>query len=167
VLIDSREDVKAAFAKWNPAVRDLVDLFPDQLNMWAVFDLWDYPIPFYNRNRICLAGDAAHASSPHHGAGASLGIEDALCLSVLMSEVLMSVRQNPASKEQALITAFETYDNVRRARTQWLVNSSRRMSDLHHQPEWGVPSKWIKAETCFEEIKDRSYKICKPTPSLF
>ncbi len=129
--------------------------------MWAVFDLLEYPIPFYNRGRICLAGDAAHAPSPHHGAGAGMGIEDALCLSVLMSEVMTSIRHNPASKEQALITAFETYDKVRRTRSQWLVNSSRRMCDLHHQEEWGDPTKWLKAETCFEEIKDRSYKICK------
>jgi salicylate hydroxylase len=62
-------------------------------------------------------------------------------------------------KDQALGIAFETYNNMRRARGQWLVNSSRRVCDLYHQLEWAEPSRWIKAETCFEEIKDRSHKI--------
>lgn len=59
----------------------------------------------------------------------------------------------------ALETAFQTFDAVRRKRTQWLVNSSRRVCDLYHQPEWADPRRWVKAETCFEEIRDRSYKI--------
>lgn len=158
-LMGSRDDVRAAFRDWNPAVRDLVDLFPDQLHMWAVFDLWEYPLPFYNRGRVCLAGDAAHATSPHHGAGAGMGIEDALCLSVLMGEVLASTRRDRATRGAALATAFDVYDKVRRTRSQWLVNSSRRMCDLHHQDDWANPAKWLKAETCFEEVKDRSHKI--------
>lgn len=61
---------------------------------------------------------------------------------------------------QGLVEAtFEAFDTVRRPRTQWLVNSSRRVCDLYHQAEWADPAKWIKAGTCFEEIRDRSYKI--------
>lgn len=30
---------------------------------------------------------------------------------------------------------------------------------MYHQPEWADPTRWIKAETCFEELRDRSYKI--------
>lgn len=59
----------------------------------------------------------------------------------------------------ALAAAFETFDAVRRPRTQWLVNSSRRACDLYQQPEWAEPKRWTKAETCFEELRDRSYKI--------
>lgn len=154
-----RKDVEDAFAGWSPCVRAVASLFPETLDKWAVFDLWDYPAPFYNRGKICLAGDAAHASSPHHGAGACLGVEDALCLSTLTRQVDTSIRKNAATKGQALSAAFDTFDAVRRARSQWLVNSSRRVCDLYHQPEWGDPTRWVKAETCFEEIKDRSYKI--------
>ncbi|KAB8219588.1 hypothetical protein BDV33DRAFT_204298 [Aspergillus novoparasiticus] len=117
-------------------VRNLVELFPEELDQWALFDLLEYPIPKDNKGRVCLIGDAAHASSPHHGAGASFGIEDALCMSTLMSELIMDLREHHTSKTTALRTAFETYDKIRRTRTQWLVNSSRRVCDLFQQPEW-------------------------------
>ncbi|KND88240.1 Salicylate hydroxylase [Tolypocladium ophioglossoides CBS 100239] len=155
----TRDDVKAAFPGWCPAVQDLIDRFPDTLSKWAIFDLWDYPVPRYNGGRLCLAGDAAHATSPHHGAGACVGVEDALCLSTLMQEVVTETRGNPEVKEQALRAAFTTYDAIRRTRSQWVVNSSRRVCNLHQQREWADSSKLVRAETCFEEIKDRSLKI--------
>ncbi|KAL4768094.1 hypothetical protein BDW60DRAFT_220045 [Aspergillus nidulans var. acristatus] len=154
-----REDMEKAFTGWSPCVRNVVNLFPEKLDKWAVFDLWDYPAPFYNKGKICLAGDAAHASSPHHGAGACIGIEDALCLATLMKQVNVSVQDSRVSKGKALSAAFETFNAIRRTRSQWLVNSSRRVCDFYHQPEWADPAKWVKAETCFEELKDRSYKI--------
>ena len=155
-----RTDLEDAFTGWNPCVRQLINLFPEELDKWAVFDLWDYPAPFYNRGKICLAGDAAHASSPHHGAGAGIGIEDVLCLCALIDQTNDSAWENPEkSKGHRLSLAFEAFNTIRRPRSQWLVNSSRRACDLYHQPEWADSTKWVKAETCFEELKDRSYKI--------
>ena len=155
----SRADVEADLAGWNPVVRKLASLLPDKLDKWAVFDTWDHPAPFFSRGKICVAGDAAHASSPHHGTGACFGVEDSLCLSVLMEEVVASVRENAAVKGQALASALAAYDVIRPTRSQWLVNSSRRVCDMYQNPEWADPAKWIKAKTCFEELKDRSYKI--------
>jgi salicylate hydroxylase len=152
-------DLVSAFTDWNPCVRNIIDMFPEKIDKWAVFDLWHYPAPYYNKGRVCVAGDAAHASSPHHGAGACMGIEDGLCLSTLLEEVNMTIKNDPKAKIHALKTAFETYDAVRRTRSQWLVNSSRRVCDFYHQPEWAEKAKWVKAQTCFEELKDRSYKI--------
>lgn len=158
-LMGSKKDIQAHYKDWNPVVCNLIDALPDQLPMWAVFDLWDYPIPYYNKGRVCVAGDAAHASSPHHGAGAGMGIEDALCLATLLAEVGMTLRQGQSTKGAAIATAFETYDKARRPRSQWLVNSSRRICDLHQQEEWGDATKWVKAETTLEEIRDRTDRI--------
>lgn len=155
----TRDDVKAAFEGWCAPVRDLIERFPDTMSKWAIFDLWEYPAPRYNNDRLCLAGDAAHATSPHHGAGAGQGIEDALCLSTLMREVVAEVRKNPEAKAKALAAAFGTYDAVRRTRSQWLVNSSRRVCDIHQQTEWADAVKMIRAETAFEEVRDRTFKI--------
>ncbi|KAI1213205.1 FAD/NAD(P)-binding domain-containing protein [Annulohypoxylon truncatum] len=157
-----RKDLEESFADWNPRLMALIQHFPEKLDKWAVYDTWDFPAPFFNKGVVCLAGDAAHASSPHHGAGACCGIEDALCLVTLLRQVKASLRGgegSAATKKEALTSAFEVYNGVRRTRSQWLVNSSRRVCDLYHQPEWGHEQKWIKAETCFEEIKDRSLKI--------
>ncbi|KAJ5797812.1 uncharacterized protein N7503_007108 [Penicillium pulvis] len=159
VAVGEKADLIAAFAGWSPCVHNVIDLFPEKLDKWAIFDLWQYPAPYYSKGRICLAGDAAHASSPHHGAGACMGIEDSLCLTTLFKEVNRTIQEDPAVKQHALITAFETFDTVRRTRSQWLVNSSRRACDFYHQPEWAEKDKWVKAQTCFEELKDRSHKI--------
>ncbi|KAI1454915.1 FAD/NAD(P)-binding domain-containing protein [Annulohypoxylon moriforme] len=153
-----RKDLEESFADWNPCLTALIQYFPEKLEKWAVYDTWDFPAPYFNQGTICLAGDAAHASSPHHGAGACCGIEDALCLVTLLKQVKASLKEGTTKKE-ALSSAFEVYNGIRRTRSQWLVNSSRRVCDLYHQPEWGHEQKWIKAETCFEEIKDRSLKI--------
>jgi len=152
-------DVDEAFSGWAVGVRNLVNLFPRNLEKWAVFDTWDYPAPFYSRGNICLAGDAAHASSPHHGAGACMGIEDALCLCTVVELAHADVKGNAQSAIGAFDAAFQTFDGVRRTRSQWLVNSSRRVCDLYQQPEWADETKLVKAETCFEEVKDRSLKI--------
>ncbi|KAJ5930366.1 hypothetical protein N7466_005859 [Penicillium verhagenii] len=159
VAAGQKADLIAAFSGWNPCVHNIIELFPEQLDKWAIFDLWQYPAPYYSKDRICLAGDAAHASSPHHGAGACMGIEDSLCLVTLFGEVNQTIAKDPSSKWHALKTAFETFDSVRRTRSQWLVNSSRRACEFYHQPEWAEKDKRVKAQTCFEELKDRSHKI--------
>ncbi|KAI3391253.1 hypothetical protein diail_7671 [Diaporthe ilicicola] len=155
----SREDVQSVFRDWEPALRHLVSLLPEELDKWALFDTWDWPAPHYNKGKMCLAGDAAHASTPHHGAGACMGIEDVLCLVTLVEAVNHSVGKGRSTKGQALTLAFEVFNRVRRPRTQWLVDSSRRMCDLYHQREWGDPKRWTKAQVCFEEILDRTLKI--------
>ncbi|KAF7596505.1 hypothetical protein BBP40_001377 [Aspergillus hancockii] len=155
----TRDEVEAALCGWHPTVLGLVRLLPQKLVTWGLFDLGEFPAPRYNEGRVCIAGDAAHASSPHHGAGACLGVEDALCLSVLLGQVRATATAPGADLGAALAAAFETFDSIRRPRTQWLVNSSRRVCDLYHQAEWADPRRWTKAETCFEEIRDRSYKI--------
>jgi salicylate hydroxylase len=70
----TRAEVEAALEGWHPTVLALVGLLPERLNTWALFDTGEFPAAAYNRGRVCLLGDAAHASSPHHGAGASAGV---------------------------------------------------------------------------------------------
>ncbi|KAI1074641.1 FAD/NAD(P)-binding domain-containing protein [Whalleya microplaca] len=153
----ARDVVEDALRIWHPTVLGLIKLLPEKLITWALFDLGDFPAPRYNAGRVCVAGDAAHASSPHHGASACLGVEDALCLSTLLGQLNETAHAKDVGT--ALEAMFDTFDVIRRPRTQWLVNSSRRVCDLYHQSEWADPRRWVKAETCFEEIRDRSYKI--------
>ncbi|KAB5533379.1 FAD binding domain-containing protein [Coniochaeta sp. 2T2.1] len=109
--------LRGAFPASAKHARDLAALMPEALTKWALFDTFDHQIPFYNLGRVCIAGDAAHAAAPHHGAGAGLGVEDSLCLS-------------------ALEKAFETFTAVRRERCQWMVESIHTVCDLY---EWKRP----------------------------
>jgi salicylate hydroxylase len=69
----------------------------------------------YFRDRICLLGDAAHASTPHLGAGAGMAIED----SAVLTQLLAAVASAPE-----LMHAFSAYDAVRRSRSQGVIRSS-------------------------------------------
>jgi salicylate hydroxylase len=159
----SRKDLEKVFANYNPTIVDLVSVLPEKIGKWAIFDLGEYPVPAFNKGQIVLAGDAAHASAPQHGAGAGIGMEDALCLVKLIDQVRQALCERNVrglvTTQILLEKAFESFDAVRRTRCQWFVNSSRRITELHQQEDWGAPGKLLKAETCFEEIKDRSHKI--------
>lgn len=155
-VLANRTDLEVAFKNWNLPVRSIIQLLPEKLNKWAVFDTYDYPVPYYSAGQVCLAGDAAHAACPHHGAGAGVGIEDALCLASVFEEVLKTLRYVDTHKPEVISQALESYNAVRHERTQWLVQSSREVCDIY---EWANPLTGEDPEKCFEEIKWRSHKI--------
>ncbi|KAK2615123.1 hypothetical protein N8I77_001899 [Diaporthe amygdali] len=111
------------FRAFGPNVKHIIKLATGDFERWAIFDLGDYTLSSYFKDRICLLGEAAHGSSPHHEAGAGLCIEDAAVLACLLS--------NPAVKGVEMFEkVFAVYDAHRRERTQWHVQSSRRAGNL-------------------------------------
>jgi salicylate hydroxylase len=71
---------------------------------------------------MMLLGDAAHASTPHQGAGAGMCIEDALVMGELMSMV---------ADENDFQVAFEVFEEMRRERVLNLVETSREAGKLY------------------------------------
>lgn len=55
----TRAELQRAFHGWNPTVTKLINILPETMGKWAVWDTWDYHVPFYNQGQVCLAGDAA------------------------------------------------------------------------------------------------------------
>ncbi|KAK3367572.1 monooxygenase [Podospora didyma] len=152
-----REEVAAIFKGWGPTVTRLIGLLPDELDKWAIFDTYDHPAPTFVSGRVCLAGDAAHASSPHHGAGAGIGVEDALALATVLEKALATVNEDPSQDPYEIVeAAFELYNRVRPARGQWLVQSSREACEIY---EWNYPGTMRDWDKCLAEIQRRSYKL--------
>ncbi|GJD02528.1 salicylate hydroxylase-like protein [Colletotrichum higginsianum] len=90
--------------------------------------------------RICLIGDAAHASTPHQGAGGGICIEDAAVLASLLAE-------DGVGPGAAIEAVFATFDAHRRQRGEWLVKSSRRAGDLYElKTEYGKDFEKVGAE---------------------
>lgn len=85
-------------------------------DMWALFDM--LPAPTYYAGNVVLIGDAAHASTPHQGAGAGQAMEDAFILSSLLGDEKTRCARN-------IEAAFRAYDAVRRPRSQKVVSTSR------------------------------------------
>lgn len=92
-----------------------------------MFDLGDYPVPTFAKGRMCIIGDAAHAATPHHGAGAGLCFEDAAVLASLLAD-------DKVQTSTDIEAAFATFDTSRRKRSQWVVQKSRRGGDLYELP---------------------------------
>ncbi|KAI1770232.1 hypothetical protein F4818DRAFT_446526 [Hypoxylon cercidicola] len=128
--------------------------FLDEL--WAVFDTYDHPAPAFSVGRVCIAGDAAHASSPHLGASAGFGVEDALALGTVMEQAATTLRAGGAAKDVVLSAAFRAYDTVRRERAQWLVRSSRQVCKTY---EWANPDCGDDPDKCLKDIERRAHKI--------
>lgn len=149
----TKTEAVKAFSAFGPAVRAIIGLLPDELDKWAIFDTFDHPVPTYVQSRLCLAGDAAHAAAPHHGAGAGFGIEDALVLATLMD---MAGKHPSTNKAETVRTMLKAYNKARYERTQWLVHSSRMVGELF---EWQDAHCGSDAENFRGEIEWRSHRI--------
>ena len=74
------------------------------------------PPRHWHRGRAVLVGDAAHATSPSSGQGASLAIEDAV-------ELARCLRDVPD-----LVGAFHVYQQLRERRVRRVLRTSRRVN---------------------------------------
>ncbi|MEV4391003.1 NAD(P)/FAD-dependent oxidoreductase [Nonomuraea sp. NPDC049607] len=112
-------------ADWKPV---LVEAFEGDANVSAdvvrrgpvdlalpVYDL--PPVPVWHKGRVLLTGDAAHATSPSSGQGASLAVEDAVVLA-------RCLREAKGHRE-----AFERFEAERRPRVERVVAYSRTISN--------------------------------------
>ncbi|WP_033289652.1 FAD-dependent oxidoreductase [Amycolatopsis jejuensis] len=64
---------------WNPLLEELIEATPEEAILHNQIMVVP-PLPRWTSRRVALAGDSAHAMSPHITAGASLGVEDAALL---------------------------------------------------------------------------------------
>lgn len=119
VITNSKEEMHADFADWGSHVRDIVHAM-QTTDTWALFN--HPPCDTYYKGRVCLVGDAAHASTPHQGAGAGACVEDALFMSELLKEV---------DTKEDIKNAFQVFDEVRRPRTQNVVKTSEEAGRLY------------------------------------
>lgn len=94
----------------------------DDADLWALFD--HQPAPTYCKGRVAILGDAAHASTPHQGAGAGQALEDAFILSTLLAD-----EKTQSASEIAAV--FEAYDAIRRPRSQKVVSTSRAAGETY------------------------------------
>ncbi|MEU6644123.1 NAD(P)/FAD-dependent oxidoreductase [Saccharomonospora sp. NPDC046836] len=110
-----REKLLGLFAREDGPARDLVEATDE---IFAGWNTYDFPsVPTWHRDRMVIIGDAAHATSPASGQGASMAIEDA----VTLGKCLRDIRNVPA--------AFARYEALRRARVERVVKQGKRNGD--------------------------------------
>jgi FAD-dependent urate hydroxylase len=97
-----------------PAV-DIIRASPGELSGWATYDLPS--VPTWHRGPMVIIGDAAHATAPSSGQGASMAIEDAIVLARCLRD-LLDIQQ-----------AFGAYEKLRRRRVERIVAHGARTSN--------------------------------------
>ena len=98
----------------SPAV-EIIRATPGRLAGWATYDL--PKVPTWQRGPMIVIGDAAHATSPSSGQGASMAIEDG----VVLARCLRDLPDVPQ--------AFAAYERLRRKRVERIVAHGARTSN--------------------------------------
>src|SRR5260370_10175189 len=131
-----RQHLRDFHAGWHDPIPAIIDAAENIV----VSDTLDVAtLPTWSRKRTLLIGDAAHATSPHAGQGASLALEDALRLACLMQE-----------GEEYAVT-FDKFERERRPRAERVVALARRNGNNKH--EFSRTAAWIR---------DRMLKLLLP-----
>ena len=110
------------------------------------FRLGKTSAPSLCQGSVCLSGDAAHATSPHHGAGAGFCIEDSAVLAALLSNKRVRARGD-------IDQAFAAFDATGRERVAWLVQSSYHIGNTY---EWLAPGLEDDFEAIEKDINHRN-----------
>ncbi len=122
-----RQHLRDFHAGWHDPVPQIVDAAENIV----VSDTLDVAtLPTWSRKRTLLIGDAAHATSPHAGQGASLALEDAMRLGRLLRD------------GQELGLTFQDFEHERRPRAEKIVALARRNGNSKR--EFSATGAWIR-----------------------
>ena len=122
-----RQHLRGFHAGWHDPIPQIIDA---AANIMVTDTLDVASLPTWSRKRTLLIGDAAHATSPHAGQGASLALEDAMRLGRLMRD------------GQELGLTFQNFEHERRARAEKIVAVARRNGNSKR--EFSATGAWIR-----------------------
>jgi 2-polyprenyl-6-methoxyphenol hydroxylase-like FAD-dependent oxidoreductase len=131
-----KRHLKRFHAGWHDPIPQLIDAL-EEVVVTATLDV--ATLPTWSRGRTVLIGDAAHATSPHAGQGASIALEDAYRFAAALQSW------------QDLGTAFQHFERERRPRAERIVALARRNGN--QKKEFGPTRAWIR---------DRMIKLFMP-----
>ncbi|CAE6382352.1 unnamed protein product [Rhizoctonia solani] len=117
----TKEEMISQFPGWADDIVNILKCI-EEPSKWALHEL-NPTLNTFVDGTICIAGDAAHAGTPHQGALAGQAIEDALFLTWLLSQ--------PSVKRANLADALQIYDSVRRPRANKIIESSFEAGEIY------------------------------------
>jgi 2-polyprenyl-6-methoxyphenol hydroxylase-like FAD-dependent oxidoreductase len=122
---DEAAELVRLFGDWHDPIPQIIaGLKPGQLLHQDIEELAT-PLRGFNRGRVALLGDAAHAMTPDLGQGGGMAIEDAITLAEVLGE------------DRPVVPALEEYTARRLPRTTAVARRSRRTGRMYNAP-YGV-----------------------------
>lgn len=122
-----KQHLRSFHRGWHEPIPDIIEAAENIV----VTDTLDVAtLPTWSRKRSLLIGDAAHATSPHAGQGASLALEDAMRLARLMQD------------GQELGATFQAFEAERRPRAEKIVALARRNGNSKR--EFSATGAWLR-----------------------
>lgn len=107
------------YGDFDPLIRNIIEATPEhKIIRNDISDL--KPIKKWYSDRVCLIGDAAHATTPNMGQGGCQAVEDAWYLSQYLSTY-----EQPKK-------AFKAFQNSRQARVNFIVKNSWIIGKIAH-----------------------------------
>jgi len=111
-------DIPTYFQAFHPLIRQILEATPTSaIHTDKLSDL-DHLLT-WRKGKVCLMGDAAHATTPNMGQGACQAIEDAYILAECLAKY-------------PLQQAYATFESLRKPKAQIIVNSSWTIGQMAH-----------------------------------
>lgn len=118
-LVRNPNNLTELFTGFNPEIPRMISGTPkDKIFVSDIIDL--EPIYQWQKDRVCLIGDAAHATTPNMGQGACQAIEDAYILGKLFGE------------GKSVDEVFIQYEKLRMKKAHYIVNTSATIGKVSH-----------------------------------
>ncbi|BAP33572.1 putative monooxygenase [Chryseobacterium sp. StRB126] len=118
-LVKNPNHLAELFTEFNPEVPRMISETPkEKIFINDIIDL--EPIFQWQKDRVCLIGDAAHATTPNMGQGACQAIEDAYVLGKLFGE------------GKNVDEVFTQYEELRMKKAHYIVNTSSTIGKVSH-----------------------------------
>ncbi|BDS15392.1 FAD-dependent monooxygenase [Aureispira anguillae] len=112
-------ELATIFGEFNPLVAQIIAATPSETMIKA--ELSDLEqLEKWHKGRVCLVGDAAHATTPNMGQGANQAIESAWVLSECLA------------KEKERSKAFEQYQKIRQTKANQIIKTSWQIGKVAH-----------------------------------
>lgn len=117
-LAEADSEIIPFLKDYHPSVLQIVKATPKQ--NWFASPIMDLkPIQQWSLDKVCLIGDAAHATTPNLGQGACQAIEDAYVLGELL-------------QKHSVNEAFRLYPTLRKEKAHRVVTMSWKIGKLSH-----------------------------------
>lgn len=112
-------DLFVMFKNFHPLVLDMIAATAqDNIFFSSIIDL--KPFNQWHDKKLCLIGDAAHATTPNLGQGACQAVEDAYVIGELID------------RNENITGAFAEYEKLRIKKAHAIVNTSWRIGKMAH-----------------------------------